>query len=498
MRSIFLALVWGAVCTGILGTEPADSLQSITVQVNAVDTAAYPSVEATVTVLDETLRPVTGLPPGAFTAAVGGQPVPVTGVASGSDPGLGIAVVLTFDVSGSMAGQPLASAKDAGKALIAQLGPDDQVAIVAFSDEVVQPIGFTQDRDAAIAAIDALVAVGNTALYEGVAESAEVARSATLPRKAVVLLSDGLDFGGVSDVDRGASLAAASDSGAPFFAVGLGAEIDQAYLQELAGVTRGSLLLAPNPDDLTALYSGIGAALRQQYVLTLDAAGIPAGSTQPLVITVTAGDAIGTAETPLAIPAVETPPPSEAPATTAPAVVPEEGGGGGSAVPALAGLLGLVVLVAGAAGGFIMWRRRSQTHAEAEIDYRRVQEQPTAPLFPGVEATVAPESSAYLEVEGRTDTVPLGDSPVTVGFTSDCTVQLPDDLGGGSERVRIWRREGRFMLHTLSRIGNVQVSGKAATWAILEDGDVVQMGRVHMRFHDNSESGAGSAPGESL
>jgi hypothetical protein len=308
----------------------------------------------------------------------------------------------------------------------------------------------------------------------------------------VVLLSDGVDFGGVSQVDRGASLAAAAASGAPFYLVGLGPDLDEAYLRELAGVTRGDLLLAPTPDTLTALYGGIGAALRQQYVLTLDGSGIAAGSTAALRITVTSGGITASGATPVIIPAVETPPPSSQPpsATASPATpLPP---GDGSSVVVLAGGIGIGVLALGVVGGLLLLRRRSRSTAAGEVDFRRVQEQPTGHLFPTVEATVAPESSAYLEVEGRADIFPLGDSPVTVGFTSDCSIHLPEEMGGGSERVRIWRREGSFMLHTLSRIGIVQVQGKPATWAILEDGDVVQVGRVRMRFHDKAESGANS------
>jgi hypothetical protein len=483
-------LVLSAIFAVAAGSSSAGSQQALTVQVNAVDTSGYPAIQSTVTVLDGTLRPVTGLTPEAFSADVGGQPVPITSVASGSDPGLGIAVVLTFDVSGSMAGQPLAAAKDAGKALIAQLGPEDQVAVVAFSNGVIQPLGFTEDRQAAINAIDALVATGNTALYQGVAESAAVAASGPLPRRAVVLLSDGVDFGGVSQVDRGASLAAAAAGGAPFYLVGLGPDLDEAYLRELAVVTRGDLLLAPTPEALTALYGGIGAALRQQYVITLDGSGIPADSTAVLRITVTSGGTTASAETPVLIPAVATPStPSQPPSPTAPSATPPTGGG--SSVVVLAGGIGIGVLALGAVGGLLLLRRRSRsTAAAAEMDFRRVQEQPTGHLFPTVEATVAPDSVAYLEVEGRTDMFPLGDSPVTVGFTSDCSIHLPEEMGGGSERVRIWRREGSFMLHTLSRIGVVQVQGKPATWAILEDGDVVQVGRVRMRFHDKPPGSA--------
>ena len=492
MRWGNLALLLSAVALAAVQFHPVHAQESLTAQVNAVDTSAFPSVQATVTVL-EGGQPVSGLSSEAFSAQVGDQSVPVSSVASANDPGLGISVVLTFDVSGSMAGQPLASAKEAGKTLVAQLGPADQVAIVAFANTVSQPLAFTQDKAAANAAIDALTAGGNTALYQGVTVSAGTASSGALPRKAVVLLSDGVDFGGVSQVDAPGSLAAAAGSGAPFFVVGLGSDIDEGYLQQLATVTRGRLLLAPSPDDLTALYGAIGAALRQQYVLTLDASEVPPGTNAPLRITVVADGATATAETPLSIPVVETVPPSEPPGTAEPSATAAAGGseeGGGSATVIAAGVVALGLLLGLAAGGFIFWRRRQAAPAGAELDFRRVYEQPTAPLFPPVAATVAPESVAYLQLEGNGTTYPLGDSPVTIGFTPDCTVHLPEGSSVRSERVRVWRREGRFMLHNLSRIGLVQVAGRPASWAILEDGDEVQIGRVRLMFHDRPPENA--------
>jgi hypothetical protein len=304
----------------------------------------------------------------------------------------------------------------------------------------------------------------------------------------VVLLSDGVDFGGVSQVDAPGSLASAAQSGAPFFVVGLGSEIDSGYLQQLADVTRGRLLLAPSPDDLTALYGAIGAALRQQYVLTLDASEVQPGTNAPLRISVTSGGTTTTAETPLSVPVLETVAPTEPPATAGPSVTAAAGGpeksSSGSGLLIAAAVVGLGLLLGLATGGLIFWRRRQVAPAGAELDFRRVYEQPTAPLFPPVAATIAPESTAYLQMEGNGTTYPLGDSPVTIGFTPDCTVHLPEESAVRSERVRIWRREGRFMLHNLSRIGLVQVAGRPASWAILEDGDEVQIGRVRLMFHD--------------
>jgi len=38
------------------------------------------------------------------------------------------------------------------------------------------------------------------------------------------------------------------------------------------------------------------------------------------------------------------------------------------------------------------------------------------------------------------------------------------------------------MLHNLSRLGKVAVAGKPATWAILEDGDVIELGPSRLVF----------------
>jgi len=84
---------------------------------------------------------------------------------------------------------------------------------------------------------------------------------------------------------------------------------------------------------------------------------------------------------------------------------------------------------------------------------------------------------------------PLGEEPVTVGFTGDCTICLPDSGGQVGARLRVWRREGRYMLHNLSRLGAATVGGKPVTWAVLEDGDEIQVGSCRLIFRTKGPSG---------
>jgi Mg-chelatase subunit ChlD len=473
-------------------------------RIDAVDYSAYPLLRAAVTVVDSAGRPVTGLPAEAFSAESGGQAVPVTGVTTAIDANVPAAVVLVFDTSGSMEGVPIEQARQAGKALVNELGPNDQVSIISFADSVGVVTGFTNDRAALNAAIDSLAAGGNTALYDGVVAGVNTAAGAGPQRRAVVLLSDGQDSGGVSQNSRESSLAAATSGGIPFFVVGLGDSIDQPYLQELADVSRGQLFLTPAPSALATLYGMIGAVLRHQYILELDVAALDPAVPNTLRIQVNSGGTTAAGEialdlSPFAPPTAptEAPTPTEAVATPSPVLIPEPEDGGTSVLAPAMGVLAVLLLV-GAGGGLLLFRRQRRlalaTQAELRLPVGRDRDQP---VFAGTGPMGAVKADAWLETEladlGR---FPLGEDPVTVGFTGDCTIclplrqaglpagqaGLPADSGQASARVRVWKREGRYMLHNLSRLGKVLVGGKPVTWAVLEDGDEIEIGSSRLVF----------------
>jgi hypothetical protein len=150
------------------------------------------------------------------------------------------------------------------------LGANEQAAIVAFSSNTGIVQNFTSDKDSLTNAINSLQAGGATALYDAVGRSLELAATANLPRKAVILLTDGRDSGGASGTSREDSLNLGSTAGIPVFTVTLGNDVDQAYMDELARRTYGQPYLAATPDQLSQLYAYIQSLLREQYVLSLD------------------------------------------------------------------------------------------------------------------------------------------------------------------------------------------------------------------------------------
>ena len=293
----------------------------LAVDIASLDASKPGDVVAVVSVVDASGRPVVGLTKDNFVARIGGlpagqagSPASISQVTAAVNSDIGVAVVLAVDVSGSMEGDPLVQARGAARTFVEGLAPIDGVALVTFGDGVTPAVNFTTDRGAVFAGLDSLQAVGNTALYQATSVSAFVAASAQTQRKAVILLSDGVDFGNRSAVSREDSLAQAAAIGAPFFTIGLGSDIDRAYLEALAQGTGGRFLETPTAQGLSELYRAIGDFLRSQYVVTVSPGSLDRGQPLTLEIEVTAGGASGLAYK--TMPALETPPTAEPPVVT--------------------------------------------------------------------------------------------------------------------------------------------------------------------------------------
>ena len=270
---LLLAVVALAASAGTALGQPQPSLE---VAVHQVDDADFSSVRLVVGVTDEAGRPLTGLTAEDFLVEAGEVRLPLQDARTVLDAGTGIGVVLVIDVSGSMEGAPLDTAKEVSREFIRQLGPVDTVAVQAFNEEVPTVQGFTAEEDVSIAAIQSLVSGGDTALYGAVAKASALAQQSDQARRAILLLSDGRDTASLGPVTRETSIETAKASGVPFFVVGLGNAVDEPYLSLLAQTTGARFYRAPTPEDLRLLFDAISALLRTQYVLTIDGGAIPA------------------------------------------------------------------------------------------------------------------------------------------------------------------------------------------------------------------------------
>ncbi len=263
------------------------------VQINQIDSANFPAVEATVAVVDPSGMPIRGLGIQDVQVFDGARPAVVTDVSQAIDTGIGIAVVLAIDTSGSMAGEPLTVAKQVARDFVTRLSSEDQAMLLAFGASVSATQGFTADKNAMIRAIDGLEAGGNTALYDAVVASVGWAGGADLPRRAVVLLTDGQDRGERSSASRSSSLDSATRGGVPIFTAGLGPAPDHEYLNELASSTRGQAFSASTPAELGPLYDSILGLLGGQYIIKIDFGESARPGSHTLRVAVTADGSTG-------------------------------------------------------------------------------------------------------------------------------------------------------------------------------------------------------------
>ena len=127
-----------------------------------------------------------------------------------------------------------------------------------------------------------------------------------------------------------------------------------------------------------------------------------------------------------------------------------------------------MLAVTGGGTVFLVRRRRKKVTAAAEFDVKRFRQTDAKPALQEIARAVEPETvMAWLKLPDGTQS-PLGMTPVTIGFSADCSVQLPGGQPGSMERARIWWRDGSYMLHNLSRVGTLRVGGRPATWVVLE------------------------------
>jgi VWFA-related protein len=101
-------------------------------------------------------------------------------------------LVLLLDMSGSTINfRP--TLKQSALRFIDALGPEDRVQVVAFSEKVQTLQHFTSDRRKVAFAINEAKGRGNTSLYKALRHSLDELAKEGKRRKAVVVLTDGLD-----------------------------------------------------------------------------------------------------------------------------------------------------------------------------------------------------------------------------------------------------------------------------------------------------------------
>ncbi|HXV60554.1 MAG TPA: VWA domain-containing protein [Vicinamibacteria bacterium] len=133
--------------------------------------------------------------------------------------------VILVDASGSMdVTAKSANARNAAVQLIHGLGPEDRVSVYAFDRDLYRVTDFTQSKEDAIGALTRLEPFGSTALYDAVATLSEVVVHEGFGRRAIVVLTDGVDTSSETSVE--AAVAKAKGVDLPVYAIRVLSPVD--------------------------------------------------------------------------------------------------------------------------------------------------------------------------------------------------------------------------------------------------------------------------------
>jgi Ca-activated chloride channel family protein len=209
--------------------------------------------------------------------------------------GQGIDIILCFDISGSMTEKDFTPDRlEASKQVAANFvknRPGDEIGIVIFSNLSFTLCPLTTDHDAILTQISNIesgyLQDEGTAIGSGIATSVDRLRSSKTKSKIIILLTDGVDFGGTIPPDL--ALQMAKYYGIKIYTIGVGSEKDvdevvdsplgpvvqhkklqfnEPLLKKLADETRGQYFHATDNNALIKIYQSINQLEKSKIDVT--------------------------------------------------------------------------------------------------------------------------------------------------------------------------------------------------------------------------------------
>ena len=195
-----------------------------------------------------------------------------------------IGVVL--DLSASMVPH-LANSKRTLRQVLDRAEPGDEAQLIGIGDRATLRKPLTDDLTALLADVAVAAAAGDTALHDAVALGVEQMKNAQNSRRALIVISDGVD--NINRLSRGELLRVATEADVEVHTLVL-AEVRAgkrspvdiaerqdgiAFLGELSKATGGLSFLIRDEAGMAAAAEKIGRALHTQYVIGYRPIGEP-------------------------------------------------------------------------------------------------------------------------------------------------------------------------------------------------------------------------------
>ncbi|MEJ7637678.1 MAG: VWA domain-containing protein, partial [Singulisphaera sp.] len=164
-----------------------------------------------------------------------------------------LAMMLVIDKSGSMGGEKIEMAKDAARAAVELLGPNDKVGVLAFEGENfwVSELHPCTDKGFVLDHIAALEAGGGTVMAPAMEEGFEALQGAVAKLKHMIILTDGIsspgDFEGIAQAMAAERITVST--------VAMGSDAAQDVLEEIARIGNGRYYVADDPAQVPQIFA---------------------------------------------------------------------------------------------------------------------------------------------------------------------------------------------------------------------------------------------------
>lgn len=260
--TIFLAAVFASLlCPANLRSQQDDDVVRVNTDL----------VVLNVTVTDKAGQYVPGLRLADFTIFEDGKQIPPQLISSFSVHESPFASVVLLDTSGSMESR-LSLGRSAAIRFLDRLRDEDVAAVYTFDSKVEQLQDFSSSRDLAPMAFG-LHAKGMTTLNDAIGDAAKALAARPEKRKAIIVLSDGMD--NFSKITSDKAIESAMAIGATIYAVDMSAPgipssaklQSAAVLRSFAEKSGGRFVATPGGQALRDAFAGIADELGHQYTI---------------------------------------------------------------------------------------------------------------------------------------------------------------------------------------------------------------------------------------
>lgn len=192
-----------------------------------------------------------------------------------------VSIGLLVDNSGSMASKRAAVAS-AALDLVKASNPQDETFLINFSDQAYLDQDFTSDLDKLQNGLSHLSQSGGTALYDTIVTAAgKMERSATRPRKVLIVITDGDDNSSKLTLDN--AIQSVQDMQGPIiYSIGLLFGGDKSRharrdLEALSSETGGIAFFPGSLKDIDSVAAEVARDIRNQYAIAYHSPKASAG-----------------------------------------------------------------------------------------------------------------------------------------------------------------------------------------------------------------------------